>query len=302
MATPDPDAAPLLAEYRRVVDEAAVRDLAARYCWAIDTLDREAFGRVFTPDATALLGNSNHDGIDDIWSKVDTTLSPLTCSQHLIGSQVVDLGPDGNVRSLKTWTQNGDSMRQFAGTIMFAGLGGGYAAGTYRAEWDGSGVVTFGADAVVDAAGVVWVVEVNPRPCASMELIERATGESIAAAHLAACGAGPAPTPTASAGPPRWAKAVLYAPHAITIDAAWLARVAAWQGLWSAAGHAAIADIPAAGRTIPAAAPVCTLFAAADTAAAAADQLHARATAVSASISRPGGAAWPPAGTRSSIP
>jgi len=40
-----------------------------------------------------------------------------------------------------------------------------------------------GADAVVDAAGVVWVVEVNPRPCASMELIERATGESIADAH-----------------------------------------------------------------------------------------------------------------------
>ena len=96
MATPDPDAAPLLAEYRRVVDEAAIRDLAARYCWAIDTLDREAFGRVFTPDATALLGNSHHDGIDDIWSKVDTTLSPLTCSQHLIGSQVVDLGPDGD--------------------------------------------------------------------------------------------------------------------------------------------------------------------------------------------------------------
>lgn len=159
-----------------------------------------------------------------------------------------------------------------------------------------------GVDAIVDAAGVVWVVEVNPRPCASMELIERATGESIAAAHLAACGAGAVPTPMASAGPPRWAKAVLYAPHAITIDAAWLARVAAWQEPWSAAGHPAIADIPAAGRTIPAGGPVCTLFAAADTAAAAVDQLQARTTAVSAAISRPGGAASPPAGARSSIP
>lgn len=159
-----------------------------------------------------------------------------------------------------------------------------------------------GADAIVDAAGVVWVVEVNPRPCASMELIERATGESIAAAHLAACGAGPVPTSTASAAPLRWAKAVLYAPQAITVDAGWLARVAAWQELWSVAGYPAIADIPAAGRTIPAGGPVCTLFAAADTAAAAVDQLQARTTAVSAAISRPGGAAWPPAGTRSSIP
>lgn len=159
-----------------------------------------------------------------------------------------------------------------------------------------------GADVIVDAAGVVWVVEVNPRPCASMELIERATGESIAAAHLAACGAGSVPPSSESAAPPRWVKAVLYAPRDVAIDAAWLARVAAWQGLWSTAGHPAIADMPAAGRTIPGGAPVCTLFAVAGTAAAAVDQLRERARAVSAAISRPGGAARPPAGNRSSIP
>lgn len=98
MTTPAPDAAPLpdelAAEYRRVVDEAAVRDLAARYCWAIDTLDREAFETVFLPEATALLGNSSHDGIDDIWARVHATLSPLTCSQHLVGSHVVDVDGD----------------------------------------------------------------------------------------------------------------------------------------------------------------------------------------------------------------
>jgi 3-phenylpropionate/cinnamic acid dioxygenase small subunit len=91
MSTPDHDPTALFAEYRRVVDEAEIRDLAARYCWAIDTLDREAFGRVFTPDATALLGNSHHEGIDDIWSKVESTLGPLTCSQHLVGSHVVEI-------------------------------------------------------------------------------------------------------------------------------------------------------------------------------------------------------------------
>jgi ketosteroid isomerase-like protein len=94
MSTPDPDATALFAEYRRVVDEAAVRDLAARYCWAIDTLDRKAFGTVFLPDATALLGNSSHTGIDDIWGKVHDTLSPLTCSQHLVGSHVVEVDGD----------------------------------------------------------------------------------------------------------------------------------------------------------------------------------------------------------------
>jgi hypothetical protein len=65
----------------------------------------------------------------------------------------LDLDADGNVRSLKTWTQNGVQMRQFAGTLMFNALGGDYAGGTYRAEWDGTGVVTFGFDAVVMASG-----------------------------------------------------------------------------------------------------------------------------------------------------
>jgi hypothetical protein len=65
----------------------------------------------------------------------------------------LDVDANGNVRSLKTWTQNGVTMRQFAGTLMFNSLGGAYAGGTYRAEWDGTGVVTFGFDAVVTATG-----------------------------------------------------------------------------------------------------------------------------------------------------
>ncbi len=65
----------------------------------------------------------------------------------------LDLDADGNVRLLQTWTQNGVQIRQFAGTLIFNSLGGGYAGGTYRAEWDGTGVVTFGFDAVVTASG-----------------------------------------------------------------------------------------------------------------------------------------------------
>ncbi len=61
---------------------------------------------------------------------------------------------DGNVSRLASWTSAaGQTIRQQASTLMFRGLGGGYAAGTYRAEWDGDGVVSFGFDARVTASG-----------------------------------------------------------------------------------------------------------------------------------------------------
>jgi hypothetical protein len=66
---------------------------------------------------------------------------------------LLDLDADGNVRSLQSWTANGVPMRQFAGTLMFRDLEGGYPGGTYQAEWDGTGVVSFGFDAVVIASG-----------------------------------------------------------------------------------------------------------------------------------------------------
>ncbi len=160
-----------------------------------------------------------------------------------------------------------------------------------------------GVDAIVDASDAVWVVEVNPRPCASMELIERATGLSLAAAHLAACGCDGVEPPGHPATPLRWAKAVLYAPREFVVDSAWLALVTAWQRDWSAdTGQPSIADIPTPHRTVPAGGPVCTLFAAAPTPAAALDQLRERAAALYASVSRRADAAGPRAATRSSIP
>ncbi len=49
--------------------------------------------------------------------------------------------------SLQTFTQGGQTYRQAAGTLMFRELGGAYPAGTYRAEWRGTGEVSFGFDA-----------------------------------------------------------------------------------------------------------------------------------------------------------
>ena len=48
---------------------------------------------------------------------------------------------------------SGQTLRQMAGTLMFRDVDGGYPGGTYRAEWDGTGVVTFGFDAHSVATG-----------------------------------------------------------------------------------------------------------------------------------------------------
>jgi len=117
-----------------------------------------------------------------------------------------------------------------------------------------------GVDYILDDRGLVHVLEVNPRPTASMELIERATGLSLAAAHLAACGF-PAPATTATrTRQGSWSKAILYAAREMTIDAGVI------EALRGAAGSPhdgwpLVADLPAPPQTIPAGGPVCTLFA-----------------------------------------
>lgn len=82
-------------DLQRLFDEAAVRDVAARYCWALDTLDRAMLETVFLPDATAKLGNAHLlEGIDAIWGRIHAALGNLTVSQHLIGSQLVEVTGD----------------------------------------------------------------------------------------------------------------------------------------------------------------------------------------------------------------
>jgi len=117
-----------------------------------------------------------------------------------------------------------------------------------------------GADVIVDRRRRIHVLEVNPRPTASMELVERGSGESLVAAHLAACGvASPAPAPASTPLPGTWAKAVMFAAADLRPDGAELERLA---GDWSAAdGAAAVADIPSPDTVVAAGSPLLTLFA-----------------------------------------
>ena len=93
-----------------------------------------------------------------------------------------------------------------------------------------------------------YALEVNPRPTASMELVERSTGCSIWLAHAAGCSrtlhAPPAPAHHAEG------KAVLYARRAVVLGdtTRWLA-------------DPDVRDIPAPGERIARGSPICTIFA-----------------------------------------
>ena len=68
--------------------------LTARYCWAIDSLDRSELEQCFMPDATAVLGTGMVSGIEAIWSRIHGVLSLLDASQHVLGSHLVDVHGD----------------------------------------------------------------------------------------------------------------------------------------------------------------------------------------------------------------
>jgi predicted ATP-grasp superfamily ATP-dependent carboligase len=97
--------------------------------------------------------------------------------------------------------------------------------------------------------GEPYVLEINPRYSASMELIERGRGLSVFEAHVAACG-GSLPAFDPATQPEVLGKAVLYARRAVTVGDSerWLRRDD-------------VRDIPFSGERIRRGHPVCTVFA-----------------------------------------
>ncbi len=101
--------------------------------------------------------------------------------------------------------------------------------------------------------GVPYAIEVNPRWCASMELVERAYGLSVFGAHAAACANGVLPEfdlVRARRGAAAVGKAVVFARRDVAVGDTreWLA-------------DASVRDVPHPGERIPAGGAVCTVFA-----------------------------------------
>ena len=121
-----------------------------------------------------------------------------------------------------------------------------------------------GIDCILERSGTAVVLEVNPRPTASMELVERTRGVCIAAEHLAAFGirsprgacVPAAPRPGASG------KAILYAHEPIEVSTQTHSQLAAIAAHWHHHdAYPAIADLPQPGSRIDTGHPVLTLFA-----------------------------------------
>ncbi len=122
-----------------------------------------------------------------------------------------------------------------------------------------------GVDAILEPDGRLTLLEVNPRPTASAELVERSTGTSIIATHLTAFGY-PSPRLSYAGSPGVWSKAILFAARPMPIDVSLLDRIAKCAAPWTAAdGHPALTDIPRPGQVLRAGAPVLTVFARGDT-------------------------------------
>ena len=148
-----------------------------------------------------------------------------------------------------------------------------------------------GVDLVVDADGHLTVIEINPRPTASMELFERSGAGSIADSHLAACGCAPEcdnpPEPLPRQPASTWAKAVLFAAEPTVVSRPLIEALARESDPWTQAdgGWPALADIPQPGQTVPVGAPVITIFAVSHSAADAIALLRDRVARVDALLS-----------------
>ncbi len=97
--------------------------------------------------------------------------------------------------------------------------------------------------------GEAFVLELNPRYCASMELVERATGASVFDVHVEAC-RGRLGVPFAPPPAGVWGKAIVWAQaDGVAPDTrAWL-------------GGDTVRDVPAPGAPLRRGQPICTVFA-----------------------------------------
>ncbi|MFO0916446.1 MAG: ATP-grasp domain-containing protein [Pirellulales bacterium] len=121
----------------------------------------------------------------------------------------------------------------------------------------------FGVDAIVDGAGRLWPVEVNPRYSASAEVLERADGYSVIGKlmEMDRWPVSPAArrlgSPGGEAGPCQ-GKAILYAPSGLVVGeplCEYLDRANRW------AGTELYADLPWPGQWLEAGSPILTVFA-----------------------------------------
>ena len=137
----------------------------------------------------------------------------------------------------------------------------GAASAVARAVCEEFGLVGVNGIDMMVKDGVPYAIEVNPRWCASMELVERAYALSVFGAHAAVWRDGVVPNfdlARARRAARATGKAVVFARRDVVVG-----DTRAWLVERDAAGAAAgdLRDIPSPGTRIGAGRPVCTVFA-----------------------------------------
>tara|TARA_B100001142_G_C14119817_1_gene572554 strand:- start:153 stop:584 length:432 start_codon:yes stop_codon:yes gene_type:complete len=77
--------------------------LTVKYCWALDERDWESLSEVFSPDAYAKYGVTEHRGVDSIIERCKTALTPLDFSHHMVSNHMVEI--DQNKAKCKCYFQ-----------------------------------------------------------------------------------------------------------------------------------------------------------------------------------------------------
>jgi hypothetical protein len=84
-----------MTDLQTLIDERDIRNVAFRYCRALDTKDWALLDEVFLPDATGELGTpTTLVGIDAIRDRIRTALEHLDDSQHLVGNHEIEVVGD----------------------------------------------------------------------------------------------------------------------------------------------------------------------------------------------------------------
>jgi len=87
-----------------LLDDHEIRQLAFRYCRALDTKDWALLDDVFLPDATGQMGSPKVlVGIEAIRDRIRTALEQLDDSQHLVGNH--EIAVDGDTATHRCYLQ-----------------------------------------------------------------------------------------------------------------------------------------------------------------------------------------------------
>ena len=75
--------------------------LTVKYCWALDERDWDSLSQVFSSDACAKYGITEHKGVESIIERCKKALVPLDFSHHMVSNHVVEIEGDIDISSLE---------------------------------------------------------------------------------------------------------------------------------------------------------------------------------------------------------